>query len=134
MDSERKKWRSFLRIIIPLLLICFLADYVFSNWYIEQKFGRGYKLEYWDAGYSRITHMNKAIIDEPIMSCGHNRLWIIAKTTNKDYYLIKKSKLFSWDGSDQVIYGPMDSSSFYGIMQEKGLQSIELRTLRRYDK
>ena len=49
-------------------------------------------------------------------------------------HLIKKSKLFSWDGSDQVIYGPMDSSSFYGIMQEKGLQSIELRTLRRYDK
>ena len=132
MDND-KKWRRFLQTLIPFLLGFSTINYVFSNWYVEQRLGCNYKLEYWDAGYSRIVHWDKVIIDEPITSCGHDRFWIIAKTIDKDYFIVKKSKLFSWDGSDQIIYGPMDSLSFYALKREEGIQSIELRTINRHD-
>ena len=131
--KNRRKWQTFLLVAILPLFLFFVFNWVISGWYVEQRLGCGYTLEYWDAGYSRIVHWGEAIIDKPIMSCGHDRYWIIAKTIDKDYYIIEKSKPFSWDGSDQILYGPLDSLSFYAFKQEKGIP-LGLRIIPQNDK
>ena len=133
MDN-RKKWKTFILVTVSPLFLLFVLNGIISDWYVEQKLGRGYNLYYRSSGESIIMFGGSyEVINEAVYSCDHDRNWIIIKTKSKKYYIIDKHIPFSSDNPSKSIIGPLDSFSFYTIKAEKEIP-LGLRTIPQNDK
>lgn len=130
----RNNWRSLLLVSIPIIVLIASFAWIVSNWYVEQRLGGGYALEYISSNNSRIFYGGKyVVVEAPVKSCGYDRRWIVVKTNGGQYYIIDKSIPFSPDSIDSIVTGPLDSSSFYTQKSYRQIM-IGLRTIKQDDR